>query len=608
MSSHLISDPTTPPTASDASATAAGWARLSAALTEEVPTLADREDLLVSIAPGAGKGAPACFLPAHATIEVDGVHLNGIDPATVQPHLVSDRARYAVAWGLLTHECAHARHSRWSITPDKPANTPTQSGTPPQVARAALLLEESRIEGAHIRRRPDDRHWLRASATSLILADTKAADPASAPAMTAADAATSAGLLLARVDAGILTRAEVAQVAVQVEAVLGAATLETLRRLWRQAHTVADDDHVSMLDLGRQWCAALGQNTQDPTTPAGATATPRPHQPQESSTASTAPGTGAAEPSPLTRAITDAVASIAANVAAEPVPADPAATRAAAQAAEQQATATAKTAAHQVFTGSGPRTGRTETAGTRTPTTAERAAARRLGRALTTAGIRDRTTVKTTSALPPGRLRMRGALAADAQRAAGALPTAEPFTRTTRRTVPAPPLRLGIACDVSGSMNPFADPVASAAWILAHAAAHCATEASTATVIFGNHVRALTRPGTAPARVARFEARDNWEDIPGAIDALDGALELSRPGAARLLVIVSDGKFRTTPRREGQARIDRLRAVGCGILWLVPAASRTNPLNGATVHKLSDPTTTAQAIGRAATTALRVTR
>ena len=47
---------------------------------------------------------------------------------------------------------------------------------------------------------------------------------------------------------------------------------------------------------------------------------------------------------------------------------------------------------------------------------------------------------------------MRGALAADAQRAAGAVPTAQPFTRTTRRSVPTPPLRIRIACDVSGSM------------------------------------------------------------------------------------------------------------------------------------------------------------
>ena len=92
----------------------AGWLALSAALTEQVPSIADREDLVVRIAPGAGHGSPACFLPAHATIEIDGTHLHTVDPASATPHRVSDRARYARAWGLLVHECAHARHSPWS--------------------------------------------------------------------------------------------------------------------------------------------------------------------------------------------------------------------------------------------------------------------------------------------------------------------------------------------------------------------------------------------------------------------------------------------------------------------------------------------------------------
>jgi hypothetical protein len=51
----------------------------------------------------------------------------------------------------------------------------------------------------------------------------------------------------------------------------------------------------------------------------------------------------------------------------------------------------------------------------------------------------------------------------------GALPTARPFTRIQRRRVPAPPLAVGIACDVSGSMGSYAGPVASTAWILARA-------------------------------------------------------------------------------------------------------------------------------------------
>jgi len=578
MTAHLIAEPTTP----DPATTAPGWLALSAALTDEVPVIADREDLLVTVVPGAGHGAPACFLPAHATIELDGTHLGTIDPATATPHNISDRARYATAWGLLTHECAHARHTSWQPPSD----------APPGAVAAALLLEESRIEAAQIRRRPDDRHWLRASATNLILADTRADDPAHAPAMTPRDAAHTAALLLARTDAGILTSAETAPVAHAVEAVLGTETLARLRALWQAAHTLADDA-LAIIDLGRRWCEILGTD---------------PHHPDEPDTSSAEqPADGTRTPSPLAEAITASLRKVERAVAHEPIPADPAALAAAAKAADQAAEKAATKAAHAVFTVGGPRTGRTRTAGTRPPTSEERTAARVLARALSTAGVRNRVTTKTTSPTPPGRLRMRGALAADAQRTAGALPTAEPFTRTIRTAVPTPPLRLGIACDVSGSMHRVAAPVASTAWILAHAVHRTTVPADTATVIFGHHVRPITRPGTAPTEVTEFEANDNWEDIATAIDALDGALGLSRPGAARLLVIVSDGHYRDTARQDGQQRIDRLRATGCGVLWLTTDTTNT-PLDGATVQLITDPATTAQTIGHAAAAALRATR
>ena len=133
MTAHMIADPTATGTA--AFPAAPGWDTLSAALTAEVPVIADRDDLLVTIAPGAGHGAPACFLPALATIEVDGIHLGTVDPATAKPHLISDRTRYAPAWGALTHECAHAHHTRWTPAPDD---------AHPGVVAAALLLEIGR--------------------------------------------------------------------------------------------------------------------------------------------------------------------------------------------------------------------------------------------------------------------------------------------------------------------------------------------------------------------------------------------------------------------------------------------------------------------------------
>lgn len=625
MTAHLIDDTTTTTTrdgtTGDSTApdlAADAWLALSAAMTDAVPDIADREDLIVTIAPGAGHGSPACFLPHHATVEVDGTHL-GIDPATVHPHDPRDRARYPAAWGLLTHEAAHARHTTWTLLASTPPATTPDGATPdaattqppaagPAVMDAAMLLEETRIEAAQIRRRPDDRHWLRASATGLILADTIGTHPEDPdrvpPTLTAWAAARAAALILARVDAGILTVAETAAVTDTVTDALGEDTLTALRGLWTAALDVGDDDRATMLDLARRWCHELGTDPDTPpdcTIPDGSVDSGDGDGDSDDSASADAP-TSAAE---LEKAIRKALAAVAAGVAGEAAPVPPMTPAAAAREAKTTALTDAEAAALRVFGGSGhTRTGRTRTAGTRPPTDAEQAAARALSRALTTAGRRDRTATTLTSPTPPGRLRMRGALAADAQRAAGAAPTAEPFSRTVRRSVPTPPLRLGIACDVSGSMSAVTAPVASAAWILARAAHLTPMTTTTATLIFGNRVRAITRPGIAPALVTEFAARDGYEDITTAIDALDHSLGLSRPGAARLLVIVSDGAFDPDQTTTGQARTDRLVATGCSVLWLDPYGW-CRPFRGATVHRLTDPAATAQAIGRAATAALR---
>lgn len=578
MTTHVIADTDATPSAVFPSTP--GWDALSAALTDEVPAMADRDDLLVTIAPGAGYGAPACFLPAQAVIEVDGKYLGEVDPATVRPDVVSDRARYAPAWGALTHECAHAQHSRWTPPPD----------AEPQAVEAAMLLEEPRIERAQILRRPDDRHWLRASVMTIAAEGFDIEDPAFAAKMTPQDAARAAALFLARTDGGILTATEAEPVASVVEAVLGKEKLADLRAVWLDAFHTQDDDGVRMIELGRRWCAVIGPDPDaNDTTPApGSSGTPM--------------------PSPLAQSISEALGNIARAVASEKLPVDP--TEAAAQTKSKTDTAdkAAQEAVKVVFVDNATRDGNTETVGTRRPTSREQSAARILARALTTAGVRERAVTKSTSALPPGRLRMRGALVREAQRAAGAIPTAEPFTRIRRTVVPTPPLRLGIACDVSGSMSDFARPVASAAWILANAAAQTPVPSDTATVIFGEHVRPITRPGTAPALVTDFAANDTFEAFDVAVNALDGALGLSRPGAARLLVVVSDGLFRDEPLAQGQKLLDRLRDTGCAVLWIAPDVPYRQPMSGTSVHVLTDPAATAQAIGRAATKALRAAR
>jgi hypothetical protein len=240
--------------------------------------------------------------------------------------------------------------------------------------------------------------------------------------------------------------------------------------------------------------------------------------------------------------------------------------------------------------------------GQRMPTGAEQAAAGRLARALRAAAHRERVAVTRTSPIPPGRLRMREVLAAEAQRAASKIPTAEPFIRTIRSQSPTPPLRVGIACDISSSMADWSRPVASAAWILARAVAHV-PDARSATVVFGRGVHPVTYPGATPRMVRGFTADDPTEEFCKAVDALDGALDLSRAGAARLLVVVSDGRFRPDQRLGGQERVSRLLKAGCGVLWLAPGP-RSNPLDGSQIVTLADPSAAAGAIGQAVIRAL----
>ena len=229
---------------------AAAWLAFSAQMTAQVAPVADRADLTVTVAPGAGRGAPACFVPASAEIEVNADHL-GVDPATADPGNPADRERYPALWGATVHECAHAAHSRWRAP----------QGTNAAWSAAATALEESRIEARQVARRPGDRAWLRACTCQIVVGDFTAA---SAPPASAAEAGSAAALILAREDAGILESAEAEPVAKAVAGVIGEEKLGQLRQVWREAHATADDDARGMVRLGRRWCRILGVQPDQP--------------------------------------------------------------------------------------------------------------------------------------------------------------------------------------------------------------------------------------------------------------------------------------------------------------------------------------------------------
>ncbi|GAA0902953.1 hypothetical protein GCM10009558_001270 [Virgisporangium aurantiacum] len=510
------------------------WADWDRAWTREVKKLTGRTDLTVVVALGAGGGAPACFYPAIRQVEVDATHIG--DPDVADPRRAAHKKLVPTAYGLLVHEAGHAAHSQWATPP----------GTPPVVAAVADLLEESRAEGRHRARRRGDRRWLRHTVQTLIALD-------DAPVDDAWHAGQLAGLLLARVDARILTAKDVKAVRAAVTGVLGRKKLAQLRQIWREAHSVDDTDADTMIELAWRWCRILGIDpTRQPATP----------------TADEGEFSGA-----LAAALGDFLA-IAAGL-------DPAAY-----------------AAHRIAEQHGAPASWT----LRDPTPAERQAARTLAARLQQARTSSVEPATRPAAIPPGRLRARAAITADAQRAAGQLPTAQPWRQRASLPPHKPTLHLAVLVDVSGSMWAFAAPMSSAAWILANAARR--TDATVTTIAFGEAITLLVAPQHKPAQVQDMQADDDYERFTEAVKLADQQLQLPHRAHVRMLAVVSDGCYgeHVDP---AQRLITTLARTGCVVLWLHPADTGfSHTFTDTTTVTVTNPVEAIDIIADAAVTAL----
>lgn len=555
---------------------AAEWLRVGAALSYQVGAIAARADLMVEVRPrGTRAGAKAVFYPDQAKIEIEAKAFGRIDPASIDPDILGDRERYAAAWGALTHEAAHARHSKWNAPREKRGSA---------AAEAADMLEESRAEARLLESRPADARWLGACVAELVLPSFPTTLPD-----TAWTAGMAAGLITARADAGIVPQDLARTVEYEVRRVIGHDKLNRLRMIWTAARAVEDEDAETMLHLGNLWCQTLEVDSEQPAPDGQNGGQPGPGAPG---------GTGAPASARIGAAVRRAARKIAKQAAA-PVPSP----RAQAKSRAQRSAA----AGARIFGAPAPdpndKTAHTPITGMRKPTVKEKAAAARLGRTLRQAGTRERQEIRSASTAPPGRLGMRAALARDAQRAAGALPTAEPWVHTARKSLPNPPVRVGILADVSGSMQAFAAPVASAAWIMANATYLAGAENASATLAFATQITAITRPGKPPTQVTEFNAHPGRHRITESIDALTGTLALATPGAARLLVIASDAEFEPNETQGARDRIAHLITSGCAVLWLDPTGKAKVP-PGVTCLHLADPAEAPELIAKAATRAL----
>lgn len=575
-------EPATVSPATVSPATVAARHRLVTALNRMVNAMAGRDDLLLECVwnadPVAGQpDAPAWFVPADLTVTLNAhIGLQGADPAAVDPLTAAGRRGNPVLVGLLAHESGHAQSTRW---PDD-----VGAGLPAAVTRAVSLLEEPRIEYRQVTRRPQDRPFLRACASTLL--DLNAFATGGSPVADRWAAATAAALVLGRVDAGVLDPDDVDAVVPVLRHLLGEDDLQALTGLWRAALDLPDGDVEGLIDLATRWVAVVGEPPSEAEMPRLGCHLPAGHGPAGEDAAAPDPAAAdpAADPSaadgassgqdPLVAAL-DAALSAARDGAREELEAelssgpDLAAEAARAQTDEDdEAQRRARDTARGVFGDVVSRGAAAVTLGApRPPTEDERVLARAMGEALRRARFRDRSIVTRTSAAPPGRLSGREAMLGVAQRSRGALVTARPFRSTVRRRVPEPPVMLGIAIDVSGSMRWAEDIMATVAWAGAHAVT--SVHGRSASVVFGSGVAPLAHPGCPPTRVTPFCADAGWENFSGAFAALDGALNLTRGVGVRLLVVVSDGHFVAAGQPEAaQDAVTRMRRGGGHVLWI----------------------------------------
>lgn len=602
-------------------ATPTEWLKVGGQINELVNEWAGRDDIVTFVGEGAGHGAPACFVPAIAEMEV------AVEKAFdgTSPEFIGDLSKrsvqfdHPVAMGAVMHEAFHAKHSTLDLL--KQINAEKDAF----VRNVATWLEETRIESRAVDALPKNRAFLRSCALRLVIGDLKEEEDFSANGIQAFSQLML--LTLARVDAGVLDAEDVEIVQDAAEKFFAADVLARLRSVWvrGQAH-MGDHDGDALLALGREWVEILKDSGNDPKDDQNEIpdwlkelleAMVGEGSDGESGDGEDSDGSGSGSGGSILEKMADATETDAqgeANGQAVQEVMDAAAERRAEAAKESK---THKDAATKVFSrGTGPAGSSTYSrlVKERAPSAVERAAAVALGKALEKARYRDRVVTKRGSVIPPGRLNARRALAAMEQKSRGAEVTSEAWTRKMRKHTDDPNLTVGVMVDISGSMGGAMEPMASTAWIMSEAVKR--VQGKTAMVYYGNDVFPTLKPGQHLDKVKVYNADDGTERFDAAFKALDGALGLLGGSGARLLVIVSDLYYTAGEVERSIYWMERCRKAGVAVVVIpfeyeADAIERVQKVKGGGVEVIPNRLTrdlvgAAQAIGAAAARQLEV--
>ena len=567
------------------------WLAVGAQIGELVNTIAGRYDLVGLAGPVAGSGAPACFKPQIAEVEVNTTVAFG---AGVTPMMVGNLNQREVqyewpkATGAILHEAFHARFSKWDLANAQAAFERSDE------FEALVLLEESRIETQGLWLNEKNRVFLRASALEIALGDFKEAGETT----TVEQLASLVGLIHARVLGGVLEFDEVADVITSVNSALGEDTVRKLSSILRkvQAHT-DHSDASELYPLAREWAQIVRDLKKERGEDTGNTS-----------------GASAKMMKDILEKLSDAAEEVSIKNFTE------ISDQQTAEEWEEEVKNRAKDSkeqqeneevANEVFgKGTGPMPEsptRSRLIESRKPKSEERSAAVVVARMLEKAKYRERDAVEIASILPPGRLRTKALVQQAAQRERGINKPVEAFRRTVRKQTEDPTLTVGVLVDISGSMNSAMEPMAVTAWVMSEAVKR--VQGRTAMVYFGQDVFPTLKPGQHLDDVSIYSAMDGTEVFDKAFKALDGSLNLLHGNGARLLVVVSDGCFTGKEVQATRKWIARCEQSGVAVLWIpfddggnataLLRESKVTPLVGTL-----DPAKAASEIGSAAAKAL----
>ena len=533
-----------------AQATPPEWLGVGRQVGELANQWSGRYDLVGYVGENAGHGAPACYNPALAEVELNTERAfgKGVTPSMVGD-LSSRRAQYEFprAIGALYHEAFHACFSEWSM---EKANRDLDS----EEYNALTLLEESRIEYQGLLAKPRSANFLRASAMDLVVADS-AESFSTMPDLQ--KAISMVALVSTRVDAGIIDPEDAVELTELLEDYL---TTDTVRQLLDIAEKFREhDDHANadpvLYDLAREWVAVSKDKAEE-----------------MGESASEGQGDDFSE---FAGALQDAMEEVAQAVAVS-VQSDLGDQEQKEDWQEQVETKASEAKEGQINAETSKRVFSRSSGGTgssstrlrerRAPRVEERQASVTIAKWLEKAKYRDRDVTEIASSLPPGRLRTRAIVQGKALEARGVHQPVQPWRKKVRKMTDDPTLTVGVMVDISGSMYSAMEPMATTAWVMSEAVRR--VQGRTAMVYYGNEVFPTLKPGQHLDQVNVWEANDGYEKFDEAFRALDGALNLLNGTGARLLVVTSDGAYRSKEAERAIHWVTRCKQAGVAVLWL----------------------------------------